>query len=65
MTLPDDAITVEVTGTYVAEDGDTASGVLIFTPSISTIRDPDDDTVLKTRQQRVVAFEICGKVFCS
>lgn len=53
MALPDDVTVVTLTGTYVDELGQPASGSLTFIPSVGTLRDPAHDVTIKLNQQRV------------
>jgi len=53
MVLPANVNIVTLTGTYLDWDGTPASGSLTFIPSISTLRDPASDIVIKISQQRV------------
>lgn len=52
MVLPPDANVVVLTATYVGEDGEPVSGSLTFIPSISALRLPADDVMIRLRQTR-------------
>lgn len=54
MVLPADINLVTVTGTYLDGDGLPETGSVTFLPSVSTIRDPANDSVLKLSQRRIV-----------
>lgn len=52
--LPADINIVTVTGTYLDEYGLPETGSVTFLPSVTTIRDPANDSVMKLGQKRVV-----------
>ena len=54
MVLPADINLVTITGTYLDENGLPETGSVTFVPSVETIRDPTNDSVIKLSQHRVV-----------